>query len=255
MADIRTVLFLGYPSVGEQDLIVPLELFRAVAWTMGQQGQAPAITLGTFEGGTVAAQMGTRIESDLQIVPHDRFDLVYVPGGIGAAEAGKDETVLEFIRAHHDEGRWVAGNCAGVGVMHRAGVLDGVVMTAAASIRRRLTGEGIPVTTPRTAWTITPERKLFTAGGAAVVHPSTIALVWHLFGDAAGRGLAEAWDTLPLHGEGLFSLDGPVMRDDPETVRRVQDTLEDLLLHTKERGGMNEPNFEHATPEEKRVGR
>lgn len=230
MADIRTVLFLGYPNAGEQDLLVPWELFKAAAWTMSQQGQAPEITLGSFGGGTIAGQMGARIESERQIAPGDRFDLVYVPGGTGAAKAGRDETVLEFIRAHHVEGRWVAGNCAGVGVLHRAGILDGVVMTAAASIQRRLRSEGLPVASPRTAWTIDPERKLFTAGGAATVHPSTIALAWHLFGDAVGRGLAEGWDTLAVHGDELFSLDGPVMRDDPETVGRVQDTLEDLLL-------------------------
>ncbi len=78
----------------------------------------------------------------------------------------------------------------------------------------------------------TPERRIFSAGGAGTVHPSTIALVWHLFGDAAGRGLAAGWDTLPLHGESLFSLDGPVMKDDEQVKSQLQDPWEDVFLPT-----------------------
>jgi cyclohexyl-isocyanide hydratase len=86
------------------------------------------------------------------------------------------------------------------------------------------------ITNPRRAWKIVPEQRIFTAAGAATVHPSTIALIWHLFGDQAGRELAANWDTLPLHGEQLFSLAGPQMNDHPASVHAVQDSWEDVLL-------------------------
>lgn len=230
MTDIRTVLVLGYPNVGEQDLLAPWELLRSLAWTMSQQGEALEVTLGSFEGGTISTQMGAKLESERQIVPSDRFDLIYIPGGIGAGEASKDDTVLQFIRDHHAEGRWVAGNCAGMGVLHRAGTLGGVEVTAPASLSRRLAAEGTLVATPRRAWMIVPERRIFSSGGAATVHPSTIALVWHLFGEERGRDLAAGWDTLPLHGESLFSLVGPAMRDDDLTMSQIQDSWEDVFL-------------------------
>src|SRR5262245_39383199 len=40
MSKIRSVLFLAFPQVGEQDLLAPFELFRALAWDMGQRGEA-----------------------------------------------------------------------------------------------------------------------------------------------------------------------------------------------------------------------
>jgi transcriptional regulator GlxA family with amidase domain len=174
--------------------------------------------------------MGATLGLEREISPSDRFHLIYVPGGVGAAQAARDDTVLRFVRDHHADGSWVAGNCAGIGVLHRAGMLDGVEVTAPATLARRLQTEGTTVSTPRRAWKIVPERRIFTAAGAATVHLSTIALVWHLFGDSAARELAADWDSLPLHGENLFSLTGPQMSDDPATTAAVQANWEDVLL-------------------------
>ena len=230
MESIKSVLFLAFPNVGEQDLLAPWELFKAVAWDMAQRGEKLEVVLGSFEDGPVATQMGTAIRIDRKISTNDRFDLVYVPGGIGAGALSKNETVLAFLRAHHEEGRWIAGNCAGLAVLHRAGVLQGAEVTAPATLSRKLAAEGTRVASPRRAWKIVPEKKLFTAGGAGTVHPSTIALVWHLFGETAGRALAAGWDTLPLHGESLFSLVGPAMKDDEQVKAKLQDAWENVFL-------------------------
>jgi len=232
MSDIKSVLFLGFPDVGEQDLLAPWELLRSLAWTMSQQGETLEVTLGSFEGGTIKTHMGAKVESERRVVPTDRFDLLYIPGGTGAGAASKNETVLEFVAAHHRDGRWVAGNCAGVGVLHRAGVLTGLEVTAPATVSRRLTELGTTVAAPRRAWKIDPKPKIFTAAGAATVHPSTIVLAWHLFGAARAHDLAATWDTLSLHGESLFSLTGPVLVDDETIKSKLQDNWEDLFLPT-----------------------
>jgi transcriptional regulator GlxA family with amidase domain len=230
MSPIKTVLFLAFPNVGEQDLLAAWELFRSHAWSMSERGESLEITLGSFTPGPITTHMGATLHVDRQISPSDRYDLIYIPGGVGAGQAAGDETILAFVRAHHAEGRWVAGNCAGMGVLHRAGILDGVEVTAPATLARRLEAERTAITTPRRAWQIVPERRIFSAGGAATVHPSTIALIWHLFGDDAARGLAANWDSLPLHGEHLFALAGPVMHDDADTKATVQANWEDVLL-------------------------
>jgi transcriptional regulator GlxA family with amidase domain len=231
MSRIETALFLAFPDVGEQDLLAAWELFRSHAWSINERGGGSLqVTLGSFTPGPITTHMGATLELERQISPSERFDLIYIPGGVGAADAAGDETVLRFVRDHHADGRWVAGNCAGMGVLHRAGILDGVEVTAPATLARRLQTEGTTVTTPRRAWKIVPERRIFSAAGAATVHPSTIALVWHLFGDQAGRELAANWDSLPLHGENLFSLAGPQMSDDAETTSAVQANWEDVLL-------------------------
>ena len=231
MSRVKTALFLAFPNVGEQDLLAAWELLRSHAWSTNQRGEGSfEVTLGSLTPGPITTHMGATLALERQITPTDRFDLIYIPGGVGAAEAARDETVLRFVRDHHAERRWVAGNCAGMGVLHRAGILDGVEVTAPATISRRLRAEETSIASPRRAWKIVPERRIFTAAGAATVHPSTIALVWHLFGDQAARELAANWDTLPLHGDQLFSLHGPQMHDDAHTTQAVQASWEDVLL-------------------------
>lgn len=156
--------------------------------------------------------------------------MVFVPGGVGAGAQTKNETLLEFVREHKAEDRWVAANCAGMGVLHRAGVLGDIQVTSSATLARRLAAQGTNVVNPRRAWKIIPEHKIFSAGGAGTVHPSTIALAWHLFGDAAGRDLALGWDASPLFGETLFSLEGPKMNDDEAARSKLQDAWEDVFL-------------------------
>src|SRR5262245_9343356 len=226
MQPIRSVLILAFPQVGEQDLLVPFELMRALAWDMGQRGQTLDVVLGSFEDRPVATQMGTSVMPTRRIDPAERFDLVYVPGGIGAGAQTKNETLLAFLRANQRAGGWVAANCAGMAVLHSAGVLGDAEVSAPATLSRRLAARGTRVAAPRRAWKIVPEQRIFSAGGAGTVHPSTIALVWHLFGDAAGRALAAGWDASPLFGESLFSLAGPVMNDDEKTKNQLQDTWE-----------------------------
>src|SRR5262245_50912 len=126
MKRIESILFLAFPNVGEQDLFAPWELLRSVAWSKAQRGERLEVTLGAFDAGLVATQSGAKIAVDRMVSAAERFDVVYVPGGIGAGELSKDPRALELVRAHRAEGRWVAANCAGVGVLHRAGVLDGI---------------------------------------------------------------------------------------------------------------------------------
>jgi transcriptional regulator GlxA family with amidase domain len=230
MSRIKTALFLAFPNVGEQDLLAAWELFRSHAWSMSERGEQFEVTLGSFTPGPITTHMGATLHVERRISPSDRFDLIYIPGGVGAGQAARDETILRFVRDHHAEGRWVAGNCAGMGVLHRAGILDGVEVTAPATLSRRLEAEGTAIASPRRAWRIVPERRIFSAAGAATVHPSTIALVWHLFGDQAARELAANWDSLPLHGERLFSLTGPLMNDDAAITAIIQFSWEDVLL-------------------------
>lgn len=230
MNTLRSILFLAFPNVGEQDLLAPWELLKSVAWSMSAEGEKLDVTLGSFEGGVVTTQMGAKLEMERAILLTDRFDMVYVPGGIGAGKLSEDPRALDFLRAHHEEGRWVAANCAGVGVLHRAGVLAGASVTSPATLSRRLPLQGTPVPSPRPAWRIDEDHKVFTSGGAATVHPSTIALVWKLIGEERGHALAAGWDTLPLHGEALFSTEGPRMNDIAEIASGLQDQWENVFL-------------------------
>jgi transcriptional regulator GlxA family with amidase domain len=230
MTEIKTVLFLGFPNFGEQDLFTAWELFRALAWKLSQQGQKLEVSIGSFEDGLIQTHMGAYVQSQKKLNSTDRFDLLYIPGGIGGGEASKNPVILEFIKAHHKENKWVAANCAGVGVLYRAGILNNLEFTTPATLYRRLPSLGAKVISPRRAWKIDSEHKIFTSGGAATVHSSTIALVNELFGKEAATGLATAWDSFALYGEVLFEKQGPIMNDNPESLPGLQDDFEKIFL-------------------------
>jgi putative intracellular protease/amidase len=228
---VKTILFLAFPAVGEQDLLAPWELLRGLSYDLARDGEDELeITLGNFEGGVVTTHMGAQLQLDRAISADDRFDLLYIPGGIGGGQATQDPRVLDLIRAHHAEGRWVAANCSGVGVVHRSGILEGLQFHAPAVLARRIREEGGTVADPRRLWSVLPEEKIFTSGGAATVHPSTIALVSHLFGEQRARAMATTWDSYAVHGGGLFGLTGPLANDDPAAREALQDGMEKVFL-------------------------
>ncbi|MEK7946243.1 DJ-1/PfpI family protein [Pigmentiphaga sp. YJ18] len=226
MSDVRSVLFLVFPQVSEQDLYAAWELMRAVAFTRPDLD----VSIGSFHDDPLPTHMGSSVSPQRIVKESDRFDVLYIPGGIGAGEASKDPRVLGLIRAHHAENRWVAANCAGVGVLYRSGILDGKQITSPASLARRLPKLGADLISPRIAWKVDRNNRIFTAGGAATVHPSTIALVAELFGKDAAQNLAGSWDTWPLHGDLLFDPLGPKMLQNNEAESALQDQLELVFM-------------------------
>lgn len=243
MSRVQSVLFLCYPSCGEQDTLAPWEMLKSLAWVMSQQDppQSLDVALGAFEEGLsiqpnmtdddeVTMQMGGVVDIEREITPDSRADLLYVPGGIGSGEATKDRKILDLVRAHHDEGRWVATNCSGISILQRAGILHDTPVTAAATVSRKLAREGANVMVPRTMWKCVPERRIFSAAGGSAVHPSTIALAWYLYGEDLAMTLSFMWDTLGAHGRTLFELEGPAYGTYPTHEARLQDEWEDRLL-------------------------
>lgn len=242
MAQVESMLFLCYPRCGEQDTLAPWEMFKSLAWVMGQQnkGQTLEVSLGAFEEGLsiapnmaeseVTMQMGGVIDVEKQIEDDTRADLLYVPGGMGTGDATQDKRILELVRNHHREGRWVATNCSGIGILHRAGILGDAPVTAAATVSRKLAREGVNVKQPRTMWMCVPERKIFSAAGGSAVHPSTIALAWYLFGEDLALTLSLMWDTLGAHGKTLFELEGPDYGHYEKHESKLQDDWENSLL-------------------------
>jgi putative intracellular protease/amidase len=230
MSDIQSIHFLTFPHVSEQDLLAPWELFRALAWGFSHEGRQLDVSIGGFEPGPVATHMGTEIKTDRVLTADDRFDVLYVPGGLGGGAASKNPEILEIIRKHHAEGRWVASNCAGVGVLFRSGILDGKTITCPVALTRRLPKLGANVLNPRLTWYVDAEHKIFTSGGGGTAHMSTIALVAQFFGRDTARGLAANWDSLPLLGDALLQPNGPIMGTPPALVAVAQDSYEMIFL-------------------------
>lgn len=97
-----------------------------------RRAEIEVVTAG-LKPGPVTASRGTVLvpDSTLEAEQGHSFDMVVLPGGLpGAQHLEEDPRVLEILRRHGAEGRFIAAICAAPKVLARAGLLDGKSATA-----------------------------------------------------------------------------------------------------------------------------
>jgi transcriptional regulator GlxA family with amidase domain len=123
MARIRRVVFVCFPDVEALDVAGPWEVFSFA----GQPGVAEyELELVSPEGQLVRSSNG------LQFVPTGAIedsaapiDTLIVPGGSGVDAAGRDETLVRWLRRRSLRARRVCAVCTGAFLLAEAGLLDG----------------------------------------------------------------------------------------------------------------------------------
>lgn len=239
MTGISTIAVVGYENCGEQDTITPLEIFKATAmvlsgqvnpWPLAAPKRQLSVKLVNLDDGDITMQMGTRIVPDAAVGEDDLFDLLYVPGGTGSGAMAKDKRMTGLIRRHYSAGKVVAANGSGVGILHRAGILDGQPVTCLAAVARGMRAEGATVPNPRHMWLGLPDERLWTATGSYGINGAAVAMVAHYFGRAVGTVVAMLSDTMGGLGEAVFALTGPEFFYRPDLEPQFQDYFEPILL-------------------------
>lgn len=236
---VRSIGVLAYDNVSEQDCLTPLEIFKGAAMVVRgevapwQRETAPGeldVKLISVERGVVTMQMGTQVVPDTSLDDTTLYDIFYVPGGVGSGVLAKDERVLEAIRRHHREGRIIAANCSGVGVVARAGIVDGAQLTCVAAVARGLRAEGYDVPKARRMWIGHPDERIWTATGSYGINGSAVALVAHYLGREVGTIVSMMFDTLGGIGDVIFETVGPEFFEHPDLEQSFQDLFEEMLL-------------------------
>ena len=175
-------------------------------------------------------QMGTQVIPDAVLDHEELFDIFYVPGGVGSGAVATDDRILGLIRRHHEEGKVVAANCSGVGVLARAGILGDSPVTCVAAVARGLRAEGVNVPQARRMWIGDPERRIWTSTGSYGVHGGAVALVAHYLGREIGTIVSMMFDTLGGIGDAIYSEVGPEFYQHLELETTFQDYFEAMLL-------------------------
>lgn len=231
MLDIKTIGVLAYHRCSESDTIIPWEILSGVALYLSQKyDRKLEVKLVALEDGPIEMQMGARVQPHAILKDGDLYDMLYVPGGNGSGVATKNQRVLDVIKNHHDNGRFIAANCVGVGILQRAGVLGKTPVTCSPPISRRLKEEGANVIWPRTMWLGSPEDRMWTTAGASAINAGTVAMVAYIFGEEVGSEMSMWFDTLGLVGNELFNLKGRQYYFYPEAEAALQDATADTLL-------------------------
>src|SRR5919107_867167 len=124
MHPVRRIVIVTFPGIQTLDLVGPTEVFATASRLAGADG---------YEIETVASSRETiRSSSGLQLVPHRAtsalrgpIDTLLVAGGLGVADALRDERLVRWIRAAAARSRRVASVCTGAFLLAEAGLLDG----------------------------------------------------------------------------------------------------------------------------------
>jgi transcriptional regulator GlxA family with amidase domain len=116
-----TVGILVFNGVAELDFVGPLDVFGAAGWG---RDDTRVVTIGShrgpFRGGNGLSFSAVHDFSDAP-----PLDVLVVPGGLGTAELGEDQGVLEWLRVTAASARWVCSVCTGSFVLQAAGLTEG----------------------------------------------------------------------------------------------------------------------------------
>jgi putative intracellular protease/amidase len=239
MTSIQSIAVLGYEKVSEQDTITPVEIFKGAAmvtagaispWEREVMPAPLEVKFVSAQPGVVTMQMGTQVVPDATLADDETYDLLYVPGGVGSGAAATDERILDVVRRHHEEGKVLAANCSGVGILARAGILGDTPVTCVAAVARGLRAEGITVPQARRMWLGNPEARIWTSTGSYGVNGGAVALVAHYLGREVGTIVSMMFDTLGGLGDAIFELTGPEFYQHTELETTFQDYFEAMLL-------------------------
>ena len=148
------------------------------------------VTVAGLTPGPLTGSRGVRLLPDVQfadVEPLD-YDVLVLPGGMGGTLAMmEDARLLAGVRAFHADGRLVAAICAAPMVLARAGIVDGVPLTAHPGVQDRL-GAAEVRAEPR----VLSSGRVLTSQGPGTAMEFALALVEELRGSAKRRELERA---------------------------------------------------------------
>ena len=167
-------------GVEEMEAVIVVDMLRRVQWHVLTVGLKP---------GTVTAARGTRLVPDSvwDKIDPGLFDMLVIPGGARGVEALRhDQRVVDAVRKHHGQGKWIAAVCAGPLVLHDAGILAG----------RRATcypGNAAEFTTAQHVnEPVVVDGNVVTSQGAGTTFAFALTLVALVEGESKARELAQA---------------------------------------------------------------
>ncbi|SHI08929.1 DJ-1/PfpI family protein [Marivita hallyeonensis] len=115
---MRRVGALVFPGFELLDLFGPLEMFGLLKDYFDLQ-----LVAETSE--PVASNQQVRANPDVTFKDADRFDVLFVPGGMGTRREVSNTALLDWIRTVSESAEYVLSVCTGSLLLAGAGVLDG----------------------------------------------------------------------------------------------------------------------------------
>jgi transcriptional regulator GlxA family with amidase domain len=142
------------------------------------------------ERAPVVSTQGPRIDVDETLEESERFDLLFIPGGIGTRELVEDAAMLEWIRNRAERADQVATVCTGSGLLAASGALDGHRATSNKRAWEWVLSQGPKVEwVPEARWV--RDGKFITSGGVAAGIDMALGLISELVDEETAVTIAK----------------------------------------------------------------
>ena len=167
------------------DFAGPFEVFSV---TTREDGSKPFIVQTISETGQmIRARNGLKVYPDYSFQTMPKFDLLIIPGGLGAREREvHNKTVINWIKEQMGEVQWMASVCTGALLLAEAGLLDGLNATTHWASLTRLKEEYPQVNVVKKVKFV-DEGRIITSGGIS----AGINMSFHLVKRLAGVKIAK----------------------------------------------------------------
>lgn len=173
---MKRVLCLLIDGFEEIETVTPVDVLRRAG---------AEVVIAALREKTATGRCGIRVEADVLLEETDAagFDLLLIPGGPGVGDLRADGRAALLAKDFASAGKPVAAICAAPLVLMDAGLLAGKRFTAYPSVRPELGGGGDD--------RVVVDGQIITSRGAGTALDFALALVTHLFGQAAADQVAE----------------------------------------------------------------
>ena len=180
---MKSLAVFIFPGVQTLDLFGPLEM-------LGGFDDRIAITMVAESMDPVPTRHGQRILPDQTVRDGTDFDLVLIPGGDSAIEAGRREAATDWITQTCTKAELVMTVCTGSILLAMTGLLDGHRATTNKQDFRGTVGLGSDVQwVEKARWV--QDGKFFTSSGVSAGIDMSLAAAAYLFGEDAAEWMAE----------------------------------------------------------------
>ena len=169
-----TVAMIPFPGLTMLDLIGPYETLR-----QHTDVHLLGSTTEEFRSDSGAPFRATEMLSDAA----DYYDVVFVPGGSGTADAMRDPHIIDFLASRGPRARYVTSVCTGSLVLGAAGLLDGYRATTHWSMLDALNFFGAVPSSER----VVIDRNRITGGGVTAGIDFGLLLLAELFDEDTAR--------------------------------------------------------------------